>query len=366
MSEEEYLEQGSSSGGPFTAWPEIVGLHVVRKNWITGKPYYQLSPEVIHITYKGKIKLHGNNGGVVITEEDGKYIVEAQSRSKLLGPKHGGDLQGFANWTSKHEDAFIHVRKALKNAFPTTEKTVVFGEWCGEGIQRSVALCGIKRKIFAVFSLYVDQGIISDPQVIASFFPPTLPENLYIIPWMASAECGEFVTLNFDDEAQLEPQVLKINELVYRIDKQDPWVHEVFGVAGPGEGIVWYPVSLQTEQLITVNHFEKLAFKTKGDSHAVVKQAKPAQIQAEASADVTEFVSKFVTDGRGEQGIGKVAGEEKPSKAHTGKFIQWLVGDVKKESETELEASKLTWKQVEKEVNAAARKWFLEYMEKNQ
>lgn len=52
---------------------------------------------------------------------------------------------------------------------------------------------------------------------------------------------------------------------------------------------------------------------------------------------MSDFVSKFVTDGRGEQGIGKVAGEEKASKAHTGKFIQWLVGDVKKESEAELE-----------------------------
>lgn len=101
----------------------------MRKNWITGKPYYQLAPEVVDITYKGKIKLHGNNGGVVISmyytswmsviyivvaEEDGKYIVEAQSRSKLLGPKHGGDLMGFAKWASEHEAAFVHVRKALK------------------------------------------------------------------------------------------------------------------------------------------------------------------------------------------------------------------------------------------------------------
>jgi hypothetical protein len=357
----EELAIASSSG--FTSWPEIVGLHIVRKNWLTGKQFYNLPATLDNITYKAKIKLHGNNGGVVIREEDGEYIVEAQSRNKTLGPKYGGDLAGFAKWTEENKDAFVHVRKALKKVFPDTNKTVVFGEWCGMGIQSKVALCNIKRKIFAVFSLYVDQGIITDPALIASFFPEKLPENLHIIPWMVSPECGETVLLNFDNEAQLDLEVPKINQLVWRIDDTDPWVQEVFGVAGPGEGVVWYPVSLQADNLITVNHFEKLAFKTKGEKHAVVKQAKPAQIQPEVSSGVADFVSKFVTQGRGEQGIGKVAGDDKPTKAHVGKFIQWIVADVKKESETELEASKLTWKQVEKEVNAAARKWFLEYLE---
>jgi len=332
---------------------------------MTGKQYYELPTALDSIAYKGKIKLHGNNGGVVIREDGGEVIVEAQSRNRTLGPNYGGDLAGFAAWTEANKDAFVHVRQALKKEFPDTNRTVVFGEWCGMGIQSKVALVNIKRKIFAVFSLYVDQGIITDPVVIASFFPAKLPENLYIIPWLISPECGESISLNFDNEMQLETEVPKINDLVGRIDNVDPWVLEVFQVSGPGEGVVWYPVSLQANnQLITVNHFEKLAFKTKGEKHAVVKQEKPAQIKPEASTGVTDFVSKFVTQGRGEQGVSKVAGDDKPSKAHTGKFIQWLVGDVKKESETELEASKLTWKDVEKEVNAAARKWYMEYLEK--
>jgi len=332
---------------------------------MAGKQYYDLPVTLDSIAYKGKIKLHGNNGGVVIREEDGEVVVEAQSRNRTLGPKYGGDLAGFAAWTEANKEAFVYVRQALKKVFPDTKRTVVFGEWCGMGIQSKVALVNIKRKIFAVFSLYVDQGIITDPALIASFFPAKLPENLHIIPWLSSPECGESISLHFDDEVQLETVAPKINDLVGRIDNIDPWVLEVFQVSGPGEGVVWYPVSLQAnDHIITVNHFEKLAFKTKGEKHAVVKQEKPAQIKPEASSGVTDFVSKFVTQGRGEQGVSKVAGDDKPSKAHTGKFIQWLVGDVKKESETELEASKLTWKDVEKEVNAAARKWYLEYLEK--
>lgn len=366
MDEETITQEEGSSSSSFISWPEIVGLHIVRKNWGVGKQYCNLPAGVDDVAYKGKIKLHGNNGGVVIREEDGELIVEAQSRNRTLGAKHGGDLAGFAAWTEQHKDAFVHVRQALKKVFPESHKTVVFGEWCGMGIQSKVSLCQIKRKIFAVFSLYVDEGIITDPAVIATFFPAQLPENLYIIPWMISPECGESISLNFDNEEQLEREVPKINQLVWRIDNIDPWVEAEFKVSGPGEGVVWYPISLQTGNLITVHHFEKLAFKTKGEKHAVVKQEKPAIIKVEASSGVADFVSKFVTQGRGEQGIGKVAGDEKATKAHTGKFIQWLVGDVKKESAAELEASKLTWKDVEKEVNAAARKWFLEYLEKTE
>jgi len=365
MDEESNInEASSSSSSNFNAWPEIVGLHIVRKNWMVEKEYYKLETSVKYIHYKGKIKLHGNNAGVVISEEEGGYIVEAQSRNQMLGAKYGRDLAGFAKWTEDNKQVFVHVRRTIKEVFPQTSKTVVFGEWCGMGIQNNVALCNIKKKILAVFSILTDQGIITDPALIAKFFPRELPDTLHIIPWMISSECGELITLNYDDEGQLESEVPKINALISRIDSLDPWVQEVFGVSGPGEGVVWYPVNLQSQGTISVHHFEKLAFKTKGEKHAVVKQEKPAIIKVETSANVIDFVNKFVTPGRGEQAVSKVAGDEKPSKSHVGRVIQWLVADVKKEGTVELEASGLTWKQVEKEVNAASRKWFLDYIEK--
>lgn len=46
----------------FIHWPEIVGLHVVRKNL---EREGSNPPEGL-LTYKGKIKLHGVNGGVNI------------------------------------------------------------------------------------------------------------------------------------------------------------------------------------------------------------------------------------------------------------------------------------------------------------
>ena len=49
--------------GGFIHWPEIVGLHVVRKNL---SRVGATVPQGL-LTYKGKIKLHGNNGGINIS-----------------------------------------------------------------------------------------------------------------------------------------------------------------------------------------------------------------------------------------------------------------------------------------------------------
>eukprot|EP01111_Echinosteliopsis_oligospora_P002036 TRINITY_DN1297_c0_g1_i5.p1 TRINITY_DN1297_c0_g1~~TRINITY_DN1297_c0_g1_i5.p1 ORF type:complete len:365 (+),score=98.28 TRINITY_DN1297_c0_g1_i5:161-1255(+) len=359
--EETTTSTTSTAGDGFVHWCAIEGLHLVKRWWAAwGK---ENSGKDGRVQYRGKIKLHGNNGGIRISEEtEGNYTVTAQSRNQVLSAQ--SDLAGFAKWVAPHQDTFIHVRKALKKAYPNTSKTIVFGEWCGSGIQSKVSLCNIGKKIFAVFSILVDDGIISDPKVIASFFPEKLPADLHIIPWLVTDECGEAVSLNYDDVTQLEEQVTKINQLVTRIDQMDPWVKDVFSVEGPGEGVVWYPVSLESDNMINEEAFEKFSFKTKGEKHAVVKQDKPAQLEPQVSAGVPEFVTMFVTTPRGEQGISKVCGDAKPTKANTGQFCKWMTEDIKKESVSELEASKLTWKQVEKEVTTAARAWFLEYVGK--
>ncbi len=64
------------------------------------------------VTYKGKIKLHGNNGGVVISEDENGIVVAAQSRNRVLSMNN--DLQGFAKWTEANKETFLYVRRELK------------------------------------------------------------------------------------------------------------------------------------------------------------------------------------------------------------------------------------------------------------
>jgi hypothetical protein len=46
--------------------------------------------------------------------------------------------------------------------------------------------------------------------------------------------------------------------------------------------------------------------------------------------------------------------------AKIGAFLQWFTADVQKESAAELEAAQLTWKDVNKAVMNAAKKWYQE------
>ena len=48
----------------------------------------------------------------------------------------------------------------------------------------------------------------------------------------------------------------------------------------------------------------------------------------------------------------------KPDMKQIGQFLKWISLDIHKESEAELAAANLTWKQVNKVVNSAARKWY--------
>jgi hypothetical protein len=66
-----------------------------------------------------------------------------------------------------------------------------------------------------------------------------------------------------------------------------------------------------------------------------------------------------LTDARLEQGARAAAsGELSFDKRLIGPFLGWLGKDVEKETQLELQASGLTWKQVQKGISAKAREWY--------
>ena len=48
----------------------------------------------------------------------------------------------------------------------------------------------------------------------------------------------------------------------------------------------------------------------------------------------------------------------------TGKFVSWVLADCEKETQDELEASSLDWKQVQKAVSVYARTWYINQCKK--
>ena len=333
------------------AWASIELLHnVVRMltllNEEAGRPF----PVV---RYRAKVKLHGSNCAVLVGEHD----IATQSRTTMLTPR--ADYKGFSAWVHEHAAYFRGLRPGL----------AVFGEWCGPGVEQGMAVSQAPHKLFAVFAIRDGARIIHEPDEIAALLAANSaadsaassgstsdlrPADLHVLPWE-----GEPFTLDFGARAELEAAVATLNQRVVEVEREDPWVMRTFGVSGLGEGVVLYPITVNGAPAPTDPvGLAALMFKAKGDKHRTVATKEAVQVEAVAAPSVAEFVALVVSEARLQQGLGTVCGGVATPR-DTGKFLTWLVADVRKESTAELAASNLQWSQVEKAVQAHARAWYL-------
>ena len=302
------------------------------------------------ITYKAKVKLHGTNCGIQITTRGGVF---AQSRTGML-TLPSGDYKGFAKWVAAHKDYW----KGLK----CPEDMTIFGEWCGPGVEKGMAISKAGGKVFAVFAVQYNRGdkafIVTDPLRIAALFPPGGPTNLHVLPWWkpepSGSYSGDVLKLNFADEEGLKASAVEINEVIRSIEAEDPWVKATFGIKGMGEGLVFYPVG--DDIPVDPEGLALLMFKAKGEKHRTAGHKEAVQVAPEIVESIDGFVSLMVTDARLEQGLTEACGGEAHMR-HTRNFLAWVEADVEKESVAELEVSGLAWTQVQKEVQGAAREW---------
>lgn len=319
-------------------WPEITSFHNVRKVLIT---YPELLGSTLEVVYKCKAKQHGTNAAVQLLSGD---IVQAQSRTSLISVSD--DNAGFARWVETNKNYW------LKNR-PTDQEVVIFGEFCGPGIQKGVAINKIPNKVFAVFAaqnIAQPENLIVEPKEL-EVFTKNVPD-VYVLPWH-----GDPVIVAWLTEAEkLQLVVDKINTSVDEVEKCDPWVKSVFSIEGLGEGLVYYPISHPGYKA-----FSDLAFKAKGEKHKVVNVKAPAQVNPEAVANASAFAELVLTEARLEQGARAVShdGELIFDIKTIGKFLGWIGQDVSKECQAELEASNLEWKMVAKTISDKARVWYL-------
>jgi len=333
----------------FTRWTDIEGFHNIRK---AIAKYEHLDPGC-PITYRAKIKLHGTNAGIVVKPNGDVF---AQSRSAIIGT--GNDNCGFAAWVENTKNVWQNVASSIK--------ITIFGEFCGHGIQKGVAITQVGGKQFAIFAIqygdYDEDGnakMIVDADSIINFFNIrhiALPKNVHILPWY-----GDELIIDFSDKSLLEKAVEDMNIIVDDVEAVDPWVKEVFDVEGIGEGVVYYPVSFTTDDdTINRRHLSAYMFKAKGIKHKVQKDRQAVILDSEVVASVNEFADKFVTEQRLEQWATSVnRGVLDFDVKLIGAFLKEFNQDVKKESGDELTVAELEWKEVAKEVAKRAREWYL-------
>lgn len=349
----------------FIAWPEIEGFHNIRKFIRIDPNDWFRTHELLHgtgtVTYKAKVKLHGTNAAIQC-HADGSII--AQSRTSLLSVEN--DNAGFARWVKSHEDAW----KA--DQFGLRKNIIFFGEWIGPGIQKNVAVSEIPKKVFAVFAakpmvagtalilgtITVDGKVVENPDFAYADDLVVEPDALtamlrgmpdtYVLPWHKKIDINWRQT-----DEDLTKRTAEINDWVMAVEACDPWVEKTFGVKGTGEGLVFYPTS---KPHLGWETFQNLVFKAKGEAHKNIKTAAPAQVNPEVAASVDAFVELVLTTARLEQEATSVGGFDLKL---TGKFVAWCLADVQKETQDEMTASKLDWKQVQKPLSDKARAWYL-------
>jgi tRNA-binding EMAP/Myf-like protein len=207
-------------------WPSIEGFHHINKSMkVRKKGDPEFVPPVV--TYYAKVKLHGTNAGVQISKEG---VITPQSRTSVLTTDK--DNLGFAKWVYENEEWFKKIKYM--------EDIVIFGEFCGKGIQKGVAISSIDRKVFVVFAIQVGSYplLIVDPPSIESLLPKEKHDDIFVLPWYS----GPSVLVDWDSKESLEAAVIKMNQMVADVEKCDPWVAKIFSVEGTGEGLVFYPL----------------------------------------------------------------------------------------------------------------------------
>ncbi len=321
------------------AWSSIELLHNVVR---TLGHLHELGRPFPVVEYRAKVKLHGSNCAVQVTEAG----IVAQSRTSLLSPE--ADHKGFAAWAHRHAAYF----QALPRG------GVVFGEWCGPGVEKGMAISAASTKLFVVFAVQTAGRIAYEPDELRALVPAAgAPGELHVLPWEGAA-----IRIDYGSRPALEAAAAELDARVTEVEREDPWVKRALGISGLGEGLVLYPVAVDgAPPPADPEGLAQLMFKAKGEKHRTAGTKTAVAVDAAVVASVDELVALMVTEARLAQGLAAVGAADGPRDPKlTGKFLEWIVADVRKESVAELEASGLTFAQVEKAIRTRARAWYLE------
>ena len=303
--------------------------------------FKHLTPYPI-LKFRGTVKLHGSNSGIVAWKDSNGNIkrYDFQTRERVI------DINNL-----KEDDNYDFAKemlnknyKRLFNGIHFNESCAIFGEWCGETIQKKVAIAQLP-KMFVIFAIRIDDiyhDIADYPHLIKE------DERIFNILQFKTFE----IEIDFNN-----PQLIqnKLVELTQEVENQCP-VGEYFGVEGRGEGIVWEHI----------NGEEKYVFKVKGEKHQSSKIKKLTTVDVEELKNIKEFVEYAVTENRMLQGIDKMKELNKPiDETSTGDYLRWIYNDVVKEESDTMEENNINPKKIGKAISEKARVFWFKYLDDN-
>jgi hypothetical protein len=328
-------------------YTHIDALYQVARYIEKAPEHYKINTPVI---YRGTVKLHGANMGVVCTE---KKLV-AQSRTQVLSLP-SGDRFGFAAFMEERT-AVIREIEAMVRAHDQVSKdvaVVIYGEWVGPGILGGTVVSQLPEKQWALFAVKKIEGKDDSTYLDVPYLGNQYKDKRIF----SIADAGAYrLKVDFSSSESKEAALAEANQYTVEVEKCCPWTKLFFGIEGTGEGIVWVPMGEHRGN-------SDLCFKTKGDAHKTKAKRERPEVAPEILKSIEQFVEFSVTPNRLNQGLAAIEEMghmiEMKSIPH---FLKWIGQDVKRECEADLEASNLEWKSVSKAVMVKARGFFIEEM----
>ena len=318
----------------------------------TGSPIHDWAAPLPTLTFEGTVKLHGTNAGITFNP-DGTYYCQGRNRILALG----NDNMGFALYVHGSK---IHetLKKIIDDNGLDCSTVTVYGEWCGEGIQKNIAISSLP-KMFVIFAIRVEESA----DVVKWYLPKELifdsdkeklsEEKCYLIDSFKTFK----MTIDFNRPELVQNDII---DITLGVEEQCPVGEALKATENTvGEGVVWRCISDGYSG-------SEFWFKVKGEKHSVSKVKTLAEVDVAKVNSVIEFAENVVTQNRLEQGISylKEMGIEISIKT-TGDFIRWVYNDILKEEADVIHASGLNVKDLGKYIGSPAKRWYFKYLETN-
>ncbi len=285
------------------------------------------------LDYQGTTKLHGTNFAMAKNKETGE--IWFQSREQIITPER--DNAGAARFFSG---------KNLDSIFNNIEgsEIVVFGEWCGKGIQSKVSISQVSKRL-VIFDIKADGEYLSADKVSKIKDHSLEIYNIYDYPtWN--------LTIDFNRPEDSQNKLLEITE---DIEKCCP-VAKAFGVEGIGEGAVWRCITPGYED-------PKFFMKIKGEKHADSKVTTLKPVDNERVTRLRELAEKVTPVWRLEQVIEKACDLNNNGfldLKKIGEYFKLVNQDIVKEESDVLAEAGVEFKDVVKYVTEISKKYFIE------
>lgn len=304
-----------------------------------GVAIYDKSKVLPTLTINGTVKLHGTNASFVLDVDNNYYM---QSRERVLSIE--SDNANFCVYGHRVKDHVKPKLQGILNNHPNAKAVVLYGEWCGKGIQKGVGVSELD-KMFVSFGIKIidndGNGIWLSADNLSYFKSDDLRLfNIY-----------DFPTYSLELDLN-NPQMIqnKLIEITNDVERECP-VAKHFGISGIGEGVVWS----------TYNKGSRHTMKVKGEKHSVTKVKKLAEVDVEHLENVTKFIEYAVTENRLNQGLTYLDENNIDIDIkNLGSFIKWVVGDIIKEEFDVMIANNISSKDVGSKTSVVARRFFMD------